>query len=572
LGEIIFYWDRKMKKTGAQILCEGLIRHGVSKIFGIPGGAILPLYGTLSKYPELDHILMRHEQGASHAADGYSRASGTPGVCFATSGPGATNLITGLATAMMDSSPMIAITGQVARPGIGKDSFQEVDITGATLPVTKHNYLVMSASEIAQVVKEAFYISTTGRPGPVLIDIPRDVFLEEVDFDDSFWDEKLDMSGYNPPKFAENSKIEEAVRLIQDANKPVILAGHGVIISKAYDELLKLAEMAQIPVVTTLLGISSFPENHVLSLSFPGMHGVAWASLALDQADLIIAIGSRFDDRITGDTSRFATRSKKIHIDIDPAEINKNIYVDVPLIGNVKDVLQQLIPKLKLKNHLDWIKHIDQLKIEHPSLKIKKTDQLIGQYVVKALSDETNGEALVVTGVGQHQMWAAQHYQFCSQNSWVSSGGLGTMGFEVPAALGAKVACPEKTVWSIAGDGGFQMTLSELATIVENNIKVKFAILNNNHLGMITQWQEMFFNKDFQANAYTANPNFSKLANAYGMRSLTVDNNEDVRPSIRQAQDHDGPFLIDFKIKTEENVFPMIPSGQSINELLEEEL
>jgi len=561
-----------MKKTGAQILCEGLIRHGVSKIFGIPGGAILPLYGTLSKYPELDHILMRHEQGASHAADGYSRASGNPGVCFATSGPGATNLVTGLATAMMDSSPMIAITGQVARPGIGKDSFQEVDITGATLPVTKHNYLVMHASEIAQVVKEAFYISTTGRPGPVLIDIPRDVFLEEVDFEDSFWDEKLDMSGYNPPKFAENSRIEEAVRLIQDANKPVILAGHGVIISKAYDELLKLAEMVQIPVVTTLLGISSFPENHVLSLSFPGMHGVAWASLALDQADLIIAIGSRFDDRITGDTSRFATRSKKIHIDIDPAEINKNIYADVPLIGNVKDVLQQLIPKLKSKNHLDWIKHMDQLKIEHPSLKIKKTDQLIGQYVVKALSDETNGEALIVTGVGQHQMWAAQHYQFCSQNSWVSSGGLGTMGFEVPAALGAKVACPEKTVWSIAGDGGFQMTLSELATIVENNIKVKFAILNNNHLGMITQWQEMFFNKDFQANAYTANPDFSKLANAYGMRSLTVDNNEDVRPSIRQAQDHDGPFLIDFKIKTEENVFPMIPSGQSINELLEEAL
>ena len=561
-----------MKKTGAQILCEGLIRHGVSKIFGIPGGAILPLYGTLSKYPELDHILMRHEQGASHAADGYSRASGNPGVCFATSGPGATNLVTGLATAMMDSSPMIAITGQVARSGIGKDSFQEVDITGATLPVTKHNYLVMNASEIAQVVKEAFYISTTGRPGPVLIDIPRDVFLEEVDFEDSFWDEKLDMSGYNPPKFAENSRIEEAVRLIQDANKPVILAGHGVIISKAYDELLKLAEMAQIPVVTTLLGISSFPENHVLSLSFPGMHGVAWASLALDQADLIIAIGSRFDDRITGDTSRFATRSKKIHIDIDPAEINKNIYADVPLIGNVKDVLQQLIPKLKSKNHLDWIKHMDQLKIEHPSLKIKKTDQLIGQYVVKALSDETNGEALIVTGVGQHQMWAAQHYQFCSQNSWVSSGGLGTMGFEVPAALGAKVARPEKTVWSIAGDGGFQMTLSELATIVENNIKVKFAILNNNHLGMITQWQEMFFNKDFQANAYTANPDFSKLANAYGMRSLTVDNNEDVRPSIRQAQDHDGPFLIDFKIKTEENVFPMIPSGQSINELLEEAL
>ena len=559
-----------MKKTGAQILCEGLIRHGGTKIFGIPGGAILPLYGTLSKYPEIEHILVRHEQGASHAADGYSRSSGKPGVCFATSGPGATNLITGLATAMMDSSPIIAITGQVSRPGIGKDSFQEVDITGATLPVTKHNYLVMEASEIAQVVKEAFYIATTGRPGPVLIDIPRDVFLEEVEFDDSFWEEKLELPGYNPPKFAENNKIDEAVKLIEQAKKPVILAGHGVIISKAYDELLKLAENCQIPVVTTLLGISSFPENHILSLSFPGMHGVAWASLALDQADLIIAIGSRFDDRITGDTNRFATRSKKIHIDIDPAEINKNIYADVPLIGNVKDVLQQLLPKLKSKTHLDWVQHIDNLKTKHPSLKIRKTDDLIGQYVVKALSDETNGQAVIVTGVGQHQMWAAQHYMYCSQNSWISSGGLGTMGFEVPAALGAKVGTPEKTVWSIAGDGGFQMTLSELATIVENNIKVKFAILNNNHLGMITQWQEMFFEKDFQANAYTANPDFVKLAEAYGMRALSVDNNEDVRPAIREANNHDGPFLIDFKTKKEENVFPMIPSGQSVNELLEE--
>ena len=559
-----------MKKTGAQILCEGLIRHGGTKIFGIPGGAILPLYGTLSKYPEIEHILVRHEQGASHAADGYSRASGKPGVCFATSGPGATNLITGLATAMMDSSPIIAITGQVSRPGIGKDSFQEVDITGATLPVTKHNYLVMEASEIAQVVKEAFYIATTGRPGPVLIDIPRDVFLEEVEFDDSFWDEKLELPGYSPPKFADNNRIDEAVKLIEQAEKPVILAGHGVIISKAYDELLKLAENCQIPVVTTLLGISSFPENHILSLSFPGMHGVAWASLALDQADLIIAVGSRFDDRITGDTSRFATRSKKIHIDIDPAEINKNIHADVPLIGNVKDVLQQLLPKLKSKTHLDWIQHIDNLKAKHPSLRIRKTDDLIGQYVVKALSDETNGQAVIVTGVGQHQMWAAQHYMYCSQNSWISSGGLGTMGFEVPAAMGAKVGTPEKTVWSIAGDGGFQMTLSELATIVENNIKVKFAILNNNHLGMITQWQEMFFEKDFQANAYTANPDFVKLAGAYGMRALSVDNNEDVRPAIREANNHDGPFLIDFKTKKEENVFPMIPSGQSVNELLEE--
>ena len=559
-----------MKKTGAQVLCEGLIHHGVEKIFGIPGGAILPLYGTLSEYPELDHILVRHEQGASHAADGFSRVSGKTGVCFATSGPGATNLITGMATAMMDSSPMIAITGQVSRPGIGKDSFQEIDITGASLPVTKHNYLVMNAHEIPRVLKEAFIIANTGRPGPVLIDIPRDVFIEEFDFDNNFWNEEIKILGYNPPKFTDNSKIDSALKLIEQSERPVILAGHGIIISRAYDELLELAEKAQIPVVTTLLGISSFPENHVLSLSFPGMHGVAWASLALDQADLVIAIGSRFDDRITGDTSRFATQSKKIHIDIDPAEINKNINVDVALIGNAKDILKQMLPKLKKKTHIDWLNHIAKLKEDHPSLKLKKSNELTGQYVVKSLSDETDGKSVIVTGVGQHQMWAAQHYLYCAQNSWISSGGLGTMGFEVPAALGAKVGAPEKNVWSIAGDGGFQMTLCELATIVENNIKVKFALLNNNHLGMITQWQGMFFNEDYQANAYTANPDFVKLANAYGMKALSVDNNEDVRPAIREANNHDGPFLIDFKIKKEENVFPMIPSGQSVNELLEE--
>ena len=559
-----------MKKTGAQVLCEGLIHHGVEKIFGIPGGAILPLYGTLSEYPELDHILVRHEQGASHAADGFSRVSGKTGVCFATSGPGATNLITGMATAMMDSSPMIAITGQVSRPGIGKDSFQEIDITGASLPVTKHNYLVMNAHEIPRVLKEAFIIANTGRPGPVLIDIPRDVFIEEFDFDNNFWNEEIKILGYNPPKFTDNSKIDNALKLIEQSERPVILAGHGIIISRAYDELLELAEKAQIPVVTTLLGISSFPENHVLSLSFPGMHGVAWASLALDQADLVIAIGSRFDDRITGDTSRFATKSKKIHIDIDPAEINKNINVDVALIGNAKDILKQMLPKLKKKTHIDWLNHIEKLKEDHPSLKLKKSNELTGQYVVKSLSDETDGKSVIVTGVGQHQMWAAQHYLYCAQNSWISSGGLGTMGFEVPAALGAKVGAPEKNVWSIAGDGGFQMTLCELATIVENNIKVKFALLNNNHLGMITQWQGMFFNEDYQANAYTANPDFVKLANAYGMKALSVDNNEDVRPAIREANNHDGPFLIDFKIKKEENVFPMIPSGQSVNELLEE--
>ena len=558
------------KKTGGQIVCEGLLKQGVDTVFGIPGGAILPLYGSLSKYPDLRHILVRHEQGASHAADGYARITGKAGVCFATSGPGATNLITGLATAMMDSSPVVAITGQVARPGIGKDSFQETDITGATLPVTKHSYLVMDPRDLAKVIKEAFYIATTGRPGPVLIDVPRDVFAESFDFDESEWDKPIDLPGYNPPSIADIKNINDAAELIKSAKKPVILAGHGVIISHAYKELKELAEKCQIPVVTTLLGISSFPEDHVLSLSFPGMHGVAWASLALDEADLIIAIGSRFDDRITGDTKRFATRSKKIHIDIDPAEINKNIRVDVPLIGNVKDVLNQLNPIVEEKTHQNWVRTIEQMKADHPSLKIKETDDLLGQHVIKAIFDETKGKAIIVTGVGQHQMWAAQHYHFYEQNSWVTSGGLGTMGFEVPAAMGAQVGKPNHNVWSIAGDGGFQMTMSELATIVENNIPVKFAIMNNNHLGMITQWQELFFDEDYQANAYTANPDFAKLANAFGMKSRRVDNQEELQDAIREAELHPGPFLIDFIIRKEENVYPMIPSGQSVEELMEE--
>ncbi|HJN58601.1 MAG TPA: thiamine pyrophosphate-binding protein, partial [Dehalococcoidia bacterium] len=385
------------KKTGGQIVCEGLLKQGVDTVFGIPGGAILPLYGSLSKYSDLRHILVRHEQGASHAADGYARITGKAGVCFATSGPGATNLITGLATAMMDSSPVVAITGQVARPGIGKDSFQETDITGATLPVTKHSYLVMDPRDLAKVIKEAFYIATTGRPGPVLIDVPRDVFAESFDFDESEWDKPIDLPGYNPPSIADIKNINDAAELIKSAKKPVILAGHGVIISHAYKELKELAEKCQIPVVTTLLGISSFPEDHVLSLSFPGMHGVAWASLALDEADLLIAIGSRFDDRITGDSKRFATRSKKIHIDIDPAEINKNIRVDVPLIGNVKDVLNQLNPIVEEKTHQDWVRTIEQMKADHPSLKIKETDDLLGQHVIKAIFDETKGKAIIVT-------------------------------------------------------------------------------------------------------------------------------------------------------------------------------
>ena len=556
----------KEKKLGSQIVCEALINEDVNVVFGIPGGAILPLYGVLSQYEDLKHILVRHEQGAAHAADGYSRSTGKVGVAFATSGPGATNLITGLATAMMDSVPMVAITGQVGRAAIGSDAFQETDITGATLPVTKHNYLVMKADDIGEIIHEAFYIARTGRPGPVLIDIPRDVFTELGNYDPK---KQLSIPGYNVPKNADDNDVEFASKLINKANKPVILAGHGVIISKAWDELRLIAEKAQIPVVTTLLGISSFPENHILSTGWPGMHGMAYASLALDQADLIINFGSRFDDRIVGDVSRFAKRSKKIHVDIDPAEINKSVQVDVSLIGNIKDVITQLLPLVEKTTHTSWINHIDKLKSDHPSLEIPKSDRILGQYVVKKLSDTTKGNAIICSGVGQHQMWAAQHYTFTNPNSWLSSGGLGTMGYEVPTAIGAQVGNPGKLVWSICGDGGFQMTLMELATIAENNLPIKYAILNNNHLGMITQWQVLFYNQDYQAETYTGNPDFVKLAEAYGIKGIRVSKKDNVENAIIEANKHNGPVLVDFVIEKVDDVYPMIPAGQSVNELIE---
>ena len=556
----------KEKKLGSQIVCEALINEDVNVVFGIPGGAILPLYGVLSQYEDLKHILVRHEQGAAHAADGYSRSTGKVGVAFATSGPGATNLITGLATAMMDSVPMVAITGQVGRAAIGSDAFQETDITGATLPVTKHNYLVMKADDIGEIIHEAFYIARTGRPGPVLIDIPRDVFTELGNYDPK---KQLSIPGYNVPKNADDNEVEFASKLINKANKPVILAGHGVIISKAWDELRLIAEKAQIPVVTTLLGISSFPENHILSTGWPGMHGMAYASLALDQADLIINFGSRFDDRIVGDVSRFAKRSKKIHVDIDPAEINKSVQVDVSLIGNIKDVITQLLPLVEKTTHTSWINHIDKLKSDHPSLEIPKSDRILGQYVVKKLSDTTKGNAIICSGVGQHQMWAAQHYTFTNPNSWLSSGGLGTMGYEVPSAIGAQVGNPGKLVWSICGDGGFQMTLMELATIAENNLPIKYAILNNNNLGMITQWQGLFYNQDYQAETYTGNPDFVKLAEAYGIKGIRVSKKDNVENAIIEANKHNGPVLVDFVIEKVDDVYPMIPAGQSVNELIE---
>ena len=451
-----------MKMNGGQMVCESLIREGVDVIFGLPGGAILPLYQTLPEFPQLRHILVRHEQGAAHAADGYARITGRPGVAWATSGPGATNLVTGIATAQMDSVPMVVITGQVGRAAIGTDAFQECDTTGITLPITKHNYLVMNAAEIPGVIREAFYIANTGRPGPVLVDIPKDVFTEVAEFE---YPEEIDLPGYRPTLRPHSGQVRRAARLIEEAERPVILAGHGVIISRAYDELLELAEKAQIPVITTLLGVSSFPTGHVLSAGWPGMHGMAYASLAIEESDLLIALGMRFDDRITGDTSTFSVNSKKIHVDIDPSEIGKNIAVDVPIVGDIKLVLQALNKRVKPLLHGDWIARIDELRREHPLLGADSSVSLEMRYVVQAIDEATNGNAVIVTGVGQHQMWAAQYYSFKQPNSLVSSCGSGAMGYEVPGAMGAQVGAEDRVVWSVAGDGGFQMTMVELATL-----------------------------------------------------------------------------------------------------------
>ena len=557
-----------MELTGAQIICESLLKEGVEVIFGLPGGAVLPFYGALSGYPQLRHILVRHEQAAAMAADGYARATGKVGVCTATSGPGATNLVTGIAGAMMDSIPMIAITGQVPRPAIGRDSFQETDITGITLPITKHNMLVLEVEDIAQAVKEAFYIARTGRPGPVLLDIPKDVLAgERRPF---VWPDKIDLPGYNPPGAADDIQISQACELINQAERPIILAGHGVLISHAYAELKELAEKAQIPVITTLLGISSFPTDHLLHAGMPGMHGMAYASLAIDRADLLVSLGMRFDDRVTGRLSDFAPNAKVVHVDVDPSEFHKNVKATVPVLGELKQVLTQMLPQVERKTHLDWLQTIDTLRAEHPSLHIRQTDELLPQYVLKQLSDITEGNAIVVTGVGQHQMWAAQHYGYKDPNSLITSGGLGAMGFEVPAALGAKVGRPDKVVWSIAGDGGFQMTMCDLATAVENNIDVKFAILNNGTLGMVHQWQEFFYDKDFFATVYSGNPDFVKLAEAYGITGIRVTDKTQVAAAIRQAMDTPGPVVMDFVVKPDEQVYPMIPAGESVNEMMEE--
>ena len=554
-----------MKKTGAQILCESLIREGVEVIFGIVGGAILPTYDALSQYPQIRRILVRHEQAAAHAADAYARATHKVGVCVATSGPGATNLVTGIANAYMDSSPVVAITGQVARQFIGKDAFQETDITGITLPITKHNYFVSDTTELAKTIREAFYIASTRRPGPVLIDIPRDVQQEEVEF---IYPEKIDLPGYKFVSRGHSVQIKRATKLINEAERPVIIAGRGVIISQAYAELQELAEKAQIPVVNTLLGIGSFPGQHILNFGMMGMHGTAYANMAVQHADLILAVGMRFDDRATGNTNGFARHAQIIHIDIDPAEIGKNVPVDVPIVGDVKSVVKAINREIKRGQHLDWLSQLDQWRQEHPSLEAGEDRALLPQYVIRQIYEATQGDATVVTGIGQHQMWAAQHFVYTKPNSLISSGGLGTMGFELPAAIGAKVGRPEQVVWCIAGDGGLQMTIQELATIAQENLAIKIAIINNGFLGMVRQWQELFYGRRY-VDTKLWNPDFIKIAEAYSIPGIRVNHKEETIPAIQKAMDQSGSFLIDFVVEPEENVYPMVPPGESLSQILQ---
>jgi acetolactate synthase-1/2/3 large subunit len=549
--------------TGAQILCESLRREGVELIWGYPGGAVLPLYHTLPEYP-FQHILVRHEQGAAFAANGYARATGKVGVCLATSGPGATNMVTGIADALMDSVPIVAITGQVSRPLIGKDAFQEIDTTGITLPITKHNYLVEHAADIPRIVREAFYIAQNGRPGPVLIDVPKDVQQEEADF---VWPDEVKVRGYRPTTHGHTRQIRQAAELLAQAERPLIVAGHGVVISQAYDELKALAEKAHIPVITTLHGVSSFPESHELSFGLTGMHGAAYANKAICECDVLVGVGMRFDDRVTGKISGFAPKAKIVHVDIEPAEIGKNVKVAVPIVGDCRNVLHAMLREVKPARHDAWLAQMNEWRRQMPMTSIRDTEKFLPQHVIKEIYEVTKGQANIVSDVGQHQMWAAQIYFYDRPNSFFSSGGLGAMGYCLPASMGVKMARPDETVWAVIGDGGFQVTLQELATIVQDNIKVKIAIVNNGYLGMVRQWQQFFYDRRYSASPISG-PDFVKLADAYGIPACRVTRREDVRAAIQKAVDTDGPFLIDFVVEEEENVYPMIPPGGALADII----
>jgi acetolactate synthase-1/2/3 large subunit len=567
------------QRTGAQIMCEALIREGVDVMFGIPGGAIMPFYYAMWEYrDQLHHVLCRHEQGAGHAAEGYARSTGRVGVCIGTSGPGTTNLVTPIADAMMDSTPLLAITGQVYSHLLGKDAFQETDIVGITMPITKHNYLVKDVNDLPYVFKEAIHIATTGRPGPVLIDITKDAMLAKTVPN---WNVKLNLPGYKPNYTGNRKQIREAIRLLAQAKKPLIMSGNGVMMSGAIDELRELAERTGIPVITTLHGIGTFPEDHPLSIGMPGMHGWVHVNKAIQECDVLFNIGGRFDDRVTGKASTFAPHAKVIHVDIDPSEIGKNVKVTVPIVGDARIVLQALNEELTAANlsdlhgnASDWMEHIREMQHKHQPkqqyLKRPDTAQLMPHDVYAAFTAIVNarGSYRVVTDVGQHQMWAAQLIDWFRPRTHITSGGAGTMGFAVPAALGTAMAHPNETVWAICGDGGFQMTNQEMQTIMQEGLKnVKVAVINNGYLGMVRQWQELFEGKRYSGTPLSG-PNFQMLAEAYGWKGITVERVEDVEAAIEAAYATDGPVLIDFRVEQEVNVWPMVPQGKSIGETI----
>lgn len=556
-----------MKRTGAQIIWECLKREGVRHVFGYPGGAILPAYDALAKYPEIHHVLVRHEQGAAHMADGYARASAGVGVAIATSGPGATNLVTGIATAMMDSSPIVCITGQVGSKLIGYDAFQETDITGITLPITKHNYLVTRADDLVGVIREAFHIARSGRPGPVLIDITKDAQQASCKFD---WEAGEPRRGKRPAPAISRRHYEEGLELIRSAERPVILAGHGILLSGAAREVLAFAERTDIPVAMTLLGIGGFPASHPLNLGMMGMHGEAWVNSAIQESDLLLAFGMRFDDRVTGNVNTYAPKAKKIHVEIDPAEVSKNVKVDVALIGDLRGVLRELLSEVGEGDHARWKARIAELKGDSAVRDIQNLPDdghLYAAHVINDLWNVTGGDAVVVSDVGQHQMWEAQYYRHEQPRSLITSGGLGTMGFALPAAIGAKFARAEAEVWVVVGDGGFQMTMGELATIAQEKLKINIAIINNGFLGMVRQWQEFFYDRRYQATPLH-NPDFVKIAEAFGLRGIEVRKRSEVLSAIGEARNHAGTCLINFCVEQEDSVFPMVPAGADLHNMI----
>ncbi len=556
-----------MKRTGAQIIWEVLVSEGVDTIFGYPGGAVLPMYDALMEYP-IHHVLTRHEQGAAHMADAYARASGRVGVAVATSGPGATNLVTGIATAMLDSSPVVFITGQVSGAAIGSDAFQEIDVTGVTLPITKHNYLVLSAEDVAPTLREAFYVARSGRPGPVLVDITKDAQIGLTDYDPDTTPIRL--PGYKPNLRALPETLEKARELITQSEKPVILAGHGVLMSGAMEQLQAFVERTQIPVASTLLGLGAFPASHPLSLGMMGMHGEAWVNHAIQEADLLLSFGMRFDDRVTGTLDTYAPNARIIHVDIDPSEINKVIPVDVGIVGDLKDILSKITPDLPELKHESWLQSIDSQRKHSNERDIQNhqsEERLFAAHIVNDIWRLTGGKATIVTDVGQHQMWAAQYYHHEHPYRMITSGGLGTMGYGLPAGIGTWFANPDHEVWVIAGDGGFQMTASELSTCAQENVKINIAVINNGYLGMVRQWQEFFYDRRYSATPMRG-PDFVKLAEAHGLSGIRVERQDQVESAIQQARTTEGTVLVEFRVISEDSVYPMVPAGAALHDMI----